>query len=326
MTEAVDRFVKLVQRELGASHVVVASPGESLHSSEPGTAAAASGAVDSVAADLSDDGATVLAYFDRSLAAHERESLSRRLAMLAATFADVVLTPSAAMRAARPAVATSLHEELRALAARTSAYDVLVIDCDSPVIWGSALLPSAPCARGELALRDMSDRELSQRDEPSEPRGVARGDRSDESGPIERDAGPPSEPADATESRAGSRGGARAETEALDLDSAQAVESVLTKCVVERVRALPALELVRKGRHVRHVERGDAWALVLSFSSIYLLCFVFDGEFDELRAERAAHEALPRIERLVEALPPLTPGPRPIPLGNAVAVRKTRPR
>jgi hypothetical protein len=44
--------------------------------------------------------------------------------------------------------------------------------------------------------------------------------------------------------------------------------------------------------------------------------------FDELRAERATHEALPRIERLVAALPPLDPEPQP--MGGVIAFRRQR--
>jgi hypothetical protein len=75
---------------------------------------------------------------------------------------------------------------------------------------------------------------------------------------------------------------------------------------------------------LRHVSREGSSYLVLSFSSIYLLCMVFDGDFDELRAERAAHESLPRIERLVQALPPLDPDPQP--MGEVVALRRPRQR
>jgi hypothetical protein len=49
-----------------------------------------------------------------------------------------------------------------------------------------------------------------------------------------------------------------------------------------------------------------------SFASIYVLIVVFESPFDELRAEQAIEDGLPRIERLVLALPPLDPKPSPI--------------
>ena len=102
--------------------------------------------------------------------------------------------------------------------------------------------------------------------------------------------------------------------------------SVTTRRAISLVRGLPTLEGVHKGRHLRHVERSDdTFLLALSFTGIYILCLVFEGDFDELRAERAAADALPRIERLVLALPPLDPDP-PQPMGGVVALRGRRRR
>ena len=101
-------------------------------------------------------------------------------------------------------------------------------------------------------------------------------------------------------------------------------EPEITRRAIGIIRSLPSLALLHKGRHLRHVSREGSYYLVLSFSSIYLLCMVFDGDFDELRAERAAQESLPRIERLVLALPPLDPDPQP--MGGVVALRRPRRR
>jgi hypothetical protein len=106
-----------------------------------------------------------------------------------------------------------------------------------------------------------------------------------------------------------------------DLD---ALEPEATRMTIAALRRLPLLDQLHKGRHLRHVSREGSFYLALSFSGIYILVLVFDGEFDELRAERAAHESLPRIERLVLALPPLDPGPQP--MGGVIALRRPRRR
>ncbi len=59
--------------------------------------------------------------------------------------------------------------------------------------------------------------------------------------------------------------------------------------------------------------------LARRFSATYVLVLAFDAEFSELHAEGAAVRALPVIERLVSALPPLDPEPR-------AKVTRLRPR
>jgi hypothetical protein len=99
--------------------------------------------------------------------------------------------------------------------------------------------------------------------------------------------------------------------------------AVASRRALEAVRRLPELAALRKGKHVRHVERaGDAPLIVHSFAGIYLLVLVFGEPPDELRAERATLDAIPRIERLVLALPPLDPSPH----ADVVAIRRPRRR
>jgi hypothetical protein len=101
--------------------------------------------------------------------------------------------------------------------------------------------------------------------------------------------------------------------------------ATLSRRALHEVRGLPDLAALRKGKHVRSVERsGDAPRIVHSFAGIYLLVVVFDGPFDELRAERAILEALPRVERLVLALPPLDPSPSTG--AGVIALRRPRRR
>jgi hypothetical protein len=91
------------------------------------------------------------------------------------------------------------------------------------------------------------------------------------------------------------------------------------------VRALPEIAALRKGKHVRCVQgRGASPLVAHSFAGIYLLVVAFEAPFDELRAERAVMDALPRVERLVLALPPHDPDPTQG--AGAMAMRRTRRR
>jgi len=273
------------------------------------------------------DGRHVVASFATTPA--DREALARRLAMLASTFEDALEPPPDSERAARsrPPLVSALHEELKALGVRSGAHDVVVIDGDSPVVWGCASIAGRPRARNEMLLRDVSDRELSAKDEPSAPAGLHMVPASDDSGPLHESTAPTGvlrmapPPADSVPADSAPALGAFADDEH---DHSVDDEPEITRRAIALIRKLPSLDLLHKGRHLRHVARGDSYYLVLSFSSIYLLCMVFDGDFDELRAERAAQESLPRIERLVLALPPLHPDPQPT--GGVVALRRPRRR
>jgi hypothetical protein len=203
----------------------------------------------------------------------DRDAKLRRLELLVAPFDvlvdDAVEEPPGPRE--RPVVTAALHDELVALCGRAVAVNALVIDANSPVVWGAAY-PAGVVAEPPLA---------------SSPR-VAE---------------------------------APANDEGLSASS----RAVVSRRAVHDVRGWPALGALRKGKHVRHVERGqESSVLAHSFASIYLLVLVFDAGFDELRAERATLEGLPRIESLVLALPPLDPDP----FGGdrAVAVRKPRGR
>ncbi len=298
-----DRFLSLAQRELSADDVRLLE-----HGQDPPQA-------ENVVLARLPDGRHVVASFGDT--PKDKDALTRRLAMLAGTFADALANPPSEKTRARQPVVTSLHEELKALAQRARAHDVVVIDGDSPVVWGCASIRARPRARTEMLLRDVSDRELAAQDEPSSPSPLHA--VPDESGPLVeqtaptgnlRVAPPPAESAPVVQPQ-------HAEEE-------EEEEPELTQRAIAAIRELPSLDLLHKGKHLRHVSRENAFYLVLSFSGIYLLCLVFDGEFDELRAERAAQESMPRIERLVLALPPLDPDPQPV--GGVAALRRPRRR
>ncbi len=100
--------------------------------------------------------------------------------------------------------------------------------------------------------------------------------------------------------------------------------TMLTRRALAEVRALPELEGLRKGGHVRHMTAEPGFGCVArSFAAIYVLIVVFEGPFDELVAKRAVAQALPTIERLVAALPPVDPPP---PTAGVAAMRGRRRR
>jgi hypothetical protein len=262
-----DRFLALVRRELGAEEARLLEA----ETSAPGDALTQG---DDPAGNLLElrcrlaDGRTVIARFGAP--PPDRDAKLRRLEILTATF-DSVVDEVLHGRRARPPVATSLHDELLALCARAAAVNVIIIDANSPVVWGAAH-PQGVVAQPPLA---------------SSPR-IAEAPANDE----------------------GEQAGGMA---------------VASRRAVLAVRALPDLAALRKGKHVRHLERdGEVLFVAHSFASIYVLVVVYEAAFDELRAERAILESLPRIERLVLALPPLDP--QPTEGAGAVALRRPRRR
>ncbi len=94
---------------------------------------------------------------------------------------------------------------------------------------------------------------------------------------------------------------------------------------VTKVRALPAMAGLHRGGHLHEQASVPGFGYVaLSFASIYVAVLVYDTPFEELRARRAFTHALPAIERLLVALPPLDPSP--IPIAKAAVARARRRR
>ncbi len=229
MADELDRFLALVVRELGCDDARVVDP--------CGTGEPTAGHVLSA---ILPDGRVVAARFREPPA--DAEATLRHLEMLVGTF-DAVVGASPPAHRSRPPAAITLRDELSALCVRAAALDAVVIDANSPVVWGAAH-PEGLAARRALSV----------------------------------------------------------------------------------VRSWEDLAALRRGRRLRRAEReGDAPLLAHSFAGIYVLVLPFAGSFDELRAERAVLEALPRIERLVLALPPLDPQP-PFQGAAAAALKGRRKR
>jgi len=271
--DPLDRLISLVRRELGADDVRV------LEGALP--AVAAPNVIHAVLA----DGRTLAVAF--ASAPRSRAALTRRLDMLMLTFAQSLDEDRGGSRPPRASVVQSLREELRALVTRARAVDSVVIDANSPVIWGSAV-DGRPARHhlGNVELMDVSRHQLV--DGSTQPDGD----------PFAEDATP---------------------------DPPASEPPTLTNRAILEVRALPTLAEISKGRHLIHMAREESFGCVArSFAGIYVLIVVFDGPFDELRAERTIADGLPRIERLVLALPPLDP--KPAPNAGVMALRPQRRR
>jgi hypothetical protein len=122
------RFLALVRRELGAQETSVIGPGEA-------GAPVPSGGEDRELRCALAGGRVVVARFDEPPA--DLEAKQRHLEMLANTFDAVVEEAPRGSRSRAPA-AISLQDELQALCERASAVNALVIDANSPVVWGAA--------------------------------------------------------------------------------------------------------------------------------------------------------------------------------------------
>lgn len=235
------------------------------------------------------------------------EARLRRLDMLLSSF-EVMLSeklgsPNAAahVQASRAVPAESLHEELAALAMRSGAIDALVIDAHSPVVWGAAV--EEPSKEGDSEQDKVPERGasvLSLELERARRKSAHLADRKSAPGWVE-----PPIPADAMPHTP--------------------VRESLSARALERVRGLPEMMTLPKGGHLRtSVNEADFGYVAHSFAGIYVLILVFrEAEsIDELRVKRAIVHALPVIERLVLALPPLDP----VPMAGVAAMPRRRRR
>lgn len=285
-----ERFVTLVCRELGATDVRVVEA----DAPEPG---------ERVVSGRLHDGRRVDVTLEA--VASDRAASLRRLQMLISAFESALVVSNEPEEQRRQPPAISLQEELRALTTRAGAIDALVIDAHSPVVWASAQgwamrPPVDEQVRHAIEILQQSRRDLID---------ALRADMDDDEQGIANDAEQPSqkEPAEA-QAAFGRHGPGAASQRAID-----------------DVRSLSSLPSLRRGAHLAHMVRDDAFGyLARSFAGIYVLVVVFDHMFDELRAERAVRDSLPRVERLVLALPPLDP--QPAPHAGVVSLRPRRRR
>ncbi len=191
-----------------------------------------------------------------------------------------------------------LDDELCALAARTGAASAVVIDFQSPVLWGT----SEPRIGDESVEFALSIAHLA---EMAERGGVKL---------IELC----QLPVDAADTKLkdaalseGSRATLRRELGRLQsLEPRRRQTEIVTSRAIAKVREPREHDSPPSGHFREVVHENDFGYLARSFASIYVLLLVFKNTYSELHAEAALLHSLPVIERLVLALPPIEPPPK----------------
>ena len=307
ISDAEARLAAILQRELGAASVRFAAAGEEPEPS-PTTLACTAG-----------NGAIVVAEF--ASPPPDREAKARRLEIIVDSFAELFTPhPGEVARHRSQAPARSLAGELSALAGRAGALCALVVDARSPVIWGASDVydsadPGTDAAEETPAAhlyRRAAHAGLRFTTLISEP--VLDTEMSPDSG---------SDAEIAAEMGLSTKETAAAGAELTKDERADLWRRVLlVRNALSAVRALPQVVSLHKGEHLHESVRTPEMSYVVrSFATIYMLVVVFERPFDELRAERAVSHALPTIERLVLALPPMDPDP---PVAGAGVIRLRR--
>ena len=224
----------------------------------------------------------------------DRARAQERLAQLARSFSASAEQAISDLSASSGELVTRrLDDELAALADRAGAVRAVVIDAQSPVVWGtseirrgdenveSALRAADALAAAEKAGVDLA--EVLTRDSDEALTWLdARGVEPPVANFLTREA--------ELIRQASRRGGAAWRQH---LATARAIACVR-----------------RDSDRAVMVQHKDFGYLSRAFANIYRLILVFDAPYSELHAEGAVVHALPVIERLVLGLPPVEPPPK----------------
>jgi hypothetical protein len=274
---AVRRFLELVMRELGADDSRAELGGRD--PDVPGV----------IFKNLA-GGWRIVAVFDHPPA--DRQGAQAKLDRLAETFSHTLadLHPPALMGAST-LPARRLDDALEGLRARTGAVAVVVIDGNSPVLWGSSEatrefvdvdeLTRIGSALSIVRERGVSIDQLTVRD------------------------------ADSLSATLRNRGVERSVEELLaflvarDQDESVVRHRLLTALAIASVRVR-----LHRGDHARSVHHEAQYGFIArGLANIYQILVIFAGPYSELHVESAIVHALPTIEELLFALPPVDPPP-----------------
>lgn len=281
--DATLRFLELVARELGADDVriqlALREPPDGCPSCELA------------------GGYRLVAVFDApdaALAEQRRE----RLAVLAATFGSTLgegLAATPSIGTGIELAAGALDETLAILAGSVDATAAMVVDRDSPMIWGNSLVPRGPedadvaawlSTAASAAARHGLDFAALLVDPNAEAVVAAANLDEDNRARISRALG-------------------RLHGVGLQRSAVQWRAFVATMRAIAAARRGPDDAVAS---FVDDREAGPAY-VCRGFGGIYRAVLAFDHPYSELHAESALRKALPVIERMVMNLPPVDPSP-----------------
>ncbi len=234
------------------------------------------------------------------------DAASARLEILAKSFIGLTTNPDDWSAMSRELVARRLDDELAEISERAGAVRALVIDRQSPMIWGTSGARRSDedvdtgiktaealdtVLKAGVDMQELTNADADGARELLSTKGAPATFLSREAERIR------------SESRSG---------------NAWRHHLLVSKAIFGARRAFRADS--HSGAHLRVlVHEADFGYLARAFASIYCLILVFDGAFSELHAEAAAVHGIGAIERLVLALPPVDPPPRG---GKVISLRQ----
>ena len=202
-------------------------------------------------------------------------------------------------RVVPPAASREVDDALGVLAERANALRAVVIDEDSPVLWGSSEAPRGPeDVETALWIGELADSAVQFADS-------SEGFDLDLAALVQLDVPALSEALAAVESRKLRERLLRKLPQIREFGPHRSTDDwrvhFLTCRAIAAVRHAPE-------RH-EQVEDGLGW-LARDFGGIYHVILVYEGLFSEIGAAGVMQRALPAIENLVLSLPPVDPTPK----------------
>jgi len=235
------------------------------------------------------DGWRVVLCFEQPLV--DRDAKQARLEQLVAGFSQTIRDDLApALPVMHPdSTPRRLDVALEALRARTGGVSAVVVDIQSPVLWGSAGFDChADDVEVLVKVGQAIDASLKAGLDLAVPLAGSHADLSKRLHGLGVDADHAARLAMA------------------DGDDTSCRHHLMTCVAIARARSAA-------GRHkdiARAHHDGELGYFVRGFANIYLLIVVFAGDFSELHVESTVLHALPTIEQLLLSLPPLDPKPK----------------